>query len=900
MHEDRRCARAERHYRRLLRLLPPELRRRAGDDMVATFRGRFRRHQAAGRWARSRFWARMIADVLVTAAAERAGRPSRIRRGGVLAGLLPRGGGGGRPFPRRGVMLPSRDGLRPGIRRLLQEPLRTAALSTTLGIGIGAAVIMLALVQGVLLRPLPFAEPQRLVRMLEVDDNGGTWWPSFPNFGDWREHNDVFDGIVAVDSPRIRPVLYGDQAWRLPVGRVSRGFFTVLGVPLARGRGIAAEENAPGGAATAVVSRSFWNDRLGGRPLEELTVTVGKDRYRVVGVVDSGFRFLGNGGVWTGADVWLPLERDDDLGGRRSHGYHVIGRVRTGVDLQRARGEVNLLAARLRAAAGEPTHAHGVRLTPLQDVVVSRVRQPLRLLTWAAVLVLLVASFNLAGALLASGMGRGPELAVRRALGATRGDLAWQLLVESALLAVPGALLGIAIAWLGLRLLQLTPAEAVARVGSVSLDPGTVVTALGVALAAALVGGAAPALTLSADAYGNSLHRRGAGDVREGRAWQIFVAAQVALTMVLLSAGGLLIRSFNEARLTDLGYEPESVLAVAVSLPESRYPEAGSRRAFYERAIPALRALPGVTAVGVTNVLPHVTQQLIGGTYRPENPGNWMFAGFRTVNEGYFEALGIPRLRGGFAESDPAGGAAVVVDRSVAEGLFGSADPLGEDLGTGMLGRSLRVVGVVEAVREWDMSFDAVGTLYVDYRTQPELLLDAFLLVKTDVAATSTVAMVRRELAGVDPMVPVQTSSLEVMVGRTLADRRLVLGIALAFALVTLGLAAVGVYSIVAFATRRRRREVGIRLALGARQSGVCRTMLGHGMPPVVAGLLAGAVAAAPVGWLMRSQLVGVRPHDPIALAAAFLLLAVTATLAAYLPARAASRGDPLHALRQQ
>lgn len=862
--------------------------------MRAMFRSGYRRRLERGLSARARFWVTIFADLLVTATAERFVGARDVRRaGGNVPGAAREGRIDG---PRlRFPWLPRPGSVRHAARRQWAAPVRTVLLSTTLGLGIGAALIMIVLVEGVLLRPLPFHQPDRLVRLLEVDESGRTWWPSYLNFADWRRNNEAFDGLVAMASPSVLPVLYEDGAVRLPVGSVSRRFFSVLGVPLARGREGGDDENAPGGAAVAVVSWSFWSNQLGAKPLEELAITVGGEQYRVAGVTEPGFRFLGAGGLWSEADVWLPLDRRDDPGNRRSHGYHVVGRLAEGTDLGAARSRMDDLAARLRMALEESTHAFTVRLDPLQEVVVGRTREPLTVLSWGAMLVLFVAGFNLAGALLVAGIGRRDELAVRRALGATRGDVAAHLLVESSLLAVPAAAIGVGLAAAGLGILRMAPPEAVARIGSVGLTGKAVVLAVAVALSSALAGGVVPAVTLSATGGGRRGRSRSTGGRGESLAWRTFITVQVALTMVLLIAGALLARSFNAARLVDLGYETDAVLAVGLSLPASRYAEPSSRVAFFDRILSELEARPDVEAVGISNMLPQQTQARIGGAARPENTETWMFAGLRAVNDGYFDALRIPRLATGtMNEAD-----AFVVDRSVGDVLFDGDNPVGETLASSLLDEPRRITGWVGAVREWDLPMDAVGTIYVDYREHPGLLLDAYLLVRTGADPEVLAASIREALGRVDPMVPVQVDLLADLVGEELAGRRLVLGIAVAFGLVTLCLAAVGVYSVVAFVTRRRDREVAVRMVLGARPAQLRRAMLGYGLRPALLGLLLGAAAAWPAARLLESQLFGVAPYDPVAVAGALATLALVAFAAAYVPSRAATRKDPMSTLRR-
>jgi predicted permease len=858
----------------MLRLLPRGFREESEAELLEVFRDAYARRGGA----RVRFWMRLTFDLLVTMVAERlagAGTSSgATRSSGLHAAALD---------------------LTVAIRRLGRGPGHALMSAAALGIGLAATTLVVTLVRGVLLAPLPFPEPDRLARLLEIDSTGCCWYPSFPNIRDWREHASFLDGVVAADVPQVRSVLYDGGALRTSIGGVSRGFFRVLGVSPVAGRTFAAEENAPGGLPVALVSEEFWRGELAGRPLDELALTVGLETFAVIGVLPAGFRFLGAPGEWVSASVWLPLERGE-LGGRESHGYHTVARLRAGVTLATAAASMDRLAVEMKRRHGEGTQADRVRMTRLVDDVIGNARQPLHLLLAAALFVLLVTCFNLAAAVLARGLGRTRELAIRVALGARRRDLIRNLLIETGALALPGAAIGIALAALGLGALQRMQL-AVPRLDEVRLDAAVLALTLGLALIVTLGAGLLPALVLSARDLIGRLRTHGATTHTRAQQylWNGFIALQVALTLVLLTGTGLLLRSLHRVVTRDVGYQASDLLAVDVSLPELRYEDDTRRVQYYTVALARIRRMPGVEAAGLTNVLPHETSARTSSTRTPGMDAKVVHAGFRAVDPGYFDALGIRRVAG-----QPFGGTVLrrsdaVIDSTLARQLWGGTTPLEERVTNGFLDDTVTVTGTVGSIREWDQG-GAIGVVYVDYRGRPDVLLDMHLVVRPATAAVA--AAVRGALAEVDAFVPVTIERLESRIARTYGERRLLLVIAASFAAVTLLLAALGVYAVIAYAVGRELKSAAIRLTLGARPGRVIGGLLTHGLRPVMIGLGAGVLAAIPALAALRSQLFGVDAFDPRSAAAAMLLLAGTAALAAYLPARAAGRVDPSTILR--
>jgi len=876
-------SRAERIYAVLLGVLPAQFRAEAEADLLEVFTDARMRAARASWPARARFWCVMLLDLVLTAVSEWRGVLDARRRERAATSSR-----------RRGVELVKH--VMWSFRYLVRRPARSIVAAMTLALGIATTVVGIVLVRGVLLSPLPFPEAEQLVRLREVDERGRTWWPSMKNVVDWRAHGgELLQGVAAVDPPEPHPVLWSGQAQRLSVSGWSRGLLDVLRVRPALGRDFTDGENAPGGAAVAVVSWPMWRTQLGGLQLEQLSLTIGARQYQVVGVLPEDFRFFGEGGAWSTADVFLPLEQEE-LDPRTAHGYHTVARLRDGMTAAQAKPQLDALALRLRESHGEYTHAHSLMVTSVFDAVVGSVRTPLRLLLGAAVLVLLIACLNVGGTLLAEGIGRDRELAVRLAIGARRRDLLLQLVTESAALALPGAALGALLATGTLQWLHRLQSHALPRLENAIIDATTFGITVGVALLAAIIAGVVPALILSARDLGSRLRGSMGLTAARGtqRLWSGFIALQAALTLVLLFGGALLLRSMLAAISVPLGYTADDVLAVSVALPESRYADEAQRPAFYDALLEQVRALPGVTAAGMSSKLPQDAQDRTASTGRADSEES-VFAAYRLVDPGYFDVLQVPTLTAG-ADARLAAGEGLV-DEALARTLSPDGDVVGSIVWNGYQDGDIRVTGVVGAVREWSMA-EGMPTVYVDYRTRPDQLMEMYVLLRVRGDMDAVAQDVRDVVGRIDPMVPIAVRPLPSYLSAQVADRRLILGLIGGFAAIALCLAGVAMYGMVAFVVGRRRREMGIRVSLGARPAEVVRETMRNGVRPAFIGLAAGLAAALMLGSVLESQLFGVAPRDPVALGLAAALLAVTALVASALPARAAARFDPVTVLR--
>jgi putative ABC transport system permease protein len=873
--------RAARVYRRLLVLLPRGFREEAESDLLEVFRDAYARVAAGRRRDRAVFWLRALLDLAVTAAAERR-----------MCLSFPTGAD-------MRLMLDLLADMRTAIRRLWSAPVWTLSAAATLAIGLAAAIVSAVLIRDIVLQPLSLPDADRLVRLREIGEDGRCcWYPSFPNAADWREQARMFSGVGIADIPRVVPVLLDGTAVRVPVSRAARGLFETLRVQPAAGRFFSADENRPGGAPVAVVSERFWRGQLSAREPGTAAITIGTTRYMVVGVLPASFRFLGEAAAWgQPADVWTAMDRDTNLGGRTSHGYHVVARLRDGITLERARREMNALAHALETRHHEPTQAHTVQMQPLPDLVVGKAREPLRLLSYAAAGLLLIACLNLAAAILAMGISRTRELSIRLALGASRWRTARLLLVEANVLAVPGSVFGLLLAGIAFAVLRAQGSSALPRLDEVHLDPAAGMFGLALGVVTATVAAAAPALLLPHRGLVGRLRTHGAttGPREHRRLWTTFLVVQAALTVLLLTGTGLLLASFSRAVHVDLGYRSDHVLAVDIGLPAS-YEAPARKVAFYDAALTALRMAPQVTAAGLTSVLPDSTTAYTASTSREGGDGRSLFSGYRLVDGGYFDAIGIPRLRG---DAQAFGSGMAFVDQRLRNTLWSGADPSGDRVQHGFSDRVLTVGGVVGTVREWFQTDETVPAIYVDYHQRPAALDSMHFVVRYTGATEAAARTVHAALAGIDPLVPATIEPLDTRVRAALGDRRLLLVMAAWFGVLALLLSAAGVHAMVAFVAARQRRDAAIRMALGAGAADVLRRSVAIGLAPVTVGVLAGAALALPLGRLMRAQLFHVAPSDPRAVGGAAVAVALTAVLAAWLPARRAARVDPATALRQ-
>jgi putative ABC transport system permease protein len=874
-------------YGLLLVGYPREFRRRHGAAMVELFlekRDDVRANATAG--GRARFWLATLSDVARNAAAERAAQRQRAR-----AAAPPR---------TRGSAFGSlAQDVRFAVRRLRHEPGFTVVALLTLAIGIGANTAMFSAVHGVLLRPLGFPQPDRLVELWQADLSRSSRPNPVPGglVLDWQAGSRAFSGLAAYAYTTANLTGQGEPA-RIPVAMVSTGFFSTLGVRPAVGRDFRPADAAPGAAPVVIVSHDFWRRHLAARGagLDDRTVDLNGRRCSVIGVMPAGLEDLS----WRGADLWMPVALDPTDHARG--GLRVVARLGPGVSAAQARADLEAVQARVGAELPDDSFVlPNVLITPLRDDMVRGATTPLVMFQVAALLVLLIMCANLGAVLLARASARQTEMAIRAALGAGRRRLARQLLTESLVLSLAGAVPGLLVARWGVGfILANLPADA-PRVAEIGLDPVVLWASFGLAALVGLVFGLVPAIRVWRTDLDDALRRGspGGGGTRS-RALSAFVVGEVALALVLLVGAGLMSRSLVARQRVEPGFDTGGALAVEVSLPRSRYPDAAADRRFFDALEERLQAVPGVQAVGLVNTLP-LSQSWGSIRYAvPDAPDARVQALFYEVSAGYFGAMRIPVRTGrAFTTRDDAGAPAVaIVSEQVARRHWPG----------GAVGHRVRIpweegwrtiVGVVGDVQHTGLDGEPDAGIYVPARQMP--FPRGVVVLRGDVPATRLVEAARSAVQALDPGLPLfNVRSLDDLRAEALQPATLFAELMGAFSLVALALGAVGLYGVVAYAVSRRTREMGLRLALGARRGHVLRLFMGAGLRLVLAGLALGWLATLGLAPLVRSLLYGVAPTDPLTMAGVTGLLLAVAAAAAYLPARRATAADPVQALRAE
>jgi putative ABC transport system permease protein len=789
------------------------------------------------------------------------------------------------------------------LRSLRRSPVFSAVAVLTLALGIGVTTAVYSVVDGVLLRPLPYPEPDRLVRLHERSPSYDRAAFSGATFADVRTESRTLSAVAAYAFAPAT-VLGADEPVRAGVSWISRDFFRVLGVRPARGRAPAPEEGATAtGPQVALVSHEFWRTALGGDPaFAERSLHVSGVAYPLVGVMPPGFRYPARGDVW--------LTAVDDNPSRTAHNYAVIGRLASGATLAEARAELGALMRRLAAAHGERMSSDGVTLNPLHDELARSARTSVLVLAAAVGLVLLIACVNLASANLARGEGRQRELAVRTALGAARGRLVRQILTENLVLAALGGALGVALAWGLTRLLVLFGPAALPGFVEVRVDLRVLVVAAVVSILTGLLIGLAPAAQVTRDLRGAIAQGGTAGGTAGGsrgrlRARGLLVSAEVALALVLLAGAGLLVKSLRTLLGEDPGFRPERVLTADVGLPSSIYSDTTRIAGFFDQLLPTLRAIPGVESAGMIDQVPLGSGGSSSGFMVDGGEDVVGNTDYRLVDSTYFRTLGIPLVRGrGFTPADRAGAPhAVVVNQAMAAQFWPDGSAIGRRIRfPGMDDHAsewLTVVGIVGDVRDEGLEAPATPAAFIHYPQRPERLTrGATLVVRATTPPAPLAAAVRARVRATDGNVPVSVSSLEAVVKSSVASRRFSTAVLATFAALALLLAALGIYGVLAYSVAQRQREIGVRLALGARQRTVRAMVLRDAMRAVLPGVVLGLVGAVALTRLLRGLLYGVSAADPVVFVGVSVLLTAVAVAASWVPARRAARVDPMVAIR--
>jgi predicted permease len=797
-----------------------------------------------------------------------------------------------------------------GARTLAKNPGFTAVAVVALALGIGANSAIFSVVNTVLLRPLPFKDPERLVMVWEKGnaDEFPINSTSAANFIDWRDQNQVFEGVAVMGRASFNLTGVGEPV-RVDGRRVSANMFRLLGVEPQLGRAFLPEEDDPGAAAVVILSYGLWQRRFGSDPgVVGRPVTINGRSYTVVGVMSPQFQFPS-----PQDELWVPIAfSPQEAANRGNNSYEVLGRMKPGVSLEQAQAEMNTIAARLKQQYPDVVKTDASVVVSLHEQMVGDIRPALLVLLGAVGFVLLVACANVANLLLARAAVRRKEIALRTALGAGRLRLVRQFLTESVLLAALGGAAGLLLSFWGVNLLKSFIPENISEVKAIGVDGRVLVFTLLVSLLTGLIFGLVPAAQ-AANLDLNEMLKEGGRDSSSGRGGNrvrgLLVVAEVAVSLVLLVGAGLLINSFLRLRNLDPGFRADNLLTMSVMLPQQKYPDHARRVAFFSELTSRVGALPGVRSAAVTNWIPLIMQ---GDTFgvsvegRPDpGPDKRPDVITRVVSPGYFDTMGIRLLRGRQFEerldredSPPV----AVVSETTARRLWPGEDAVGKRIQPGNADPDgwIEVVGVVNDVRQFELTSEPRLQMYLPY-VQFQWFVPRQLVVKTDVEPASLAAAVRKTVWELDKDQPVSdVRTMEEVLSNSIARQRfstLLLGI---FASLALLLAAVGIYGVMSYAVAQRTREIGIRMALGAQAGSVLRLMIGQGLKLASAGVVLGLAGALLLTRLMSSLLFGVSATDPLTLVTISLVLVGVALLASYIPARRAAKVDPLVALRYE
>jgi putative ABC transport system permease protein len=803
--------------------------------------------------------------------------------------------------------------LRFGARMLRTHPGFTAVAVLTLALGIGANTAIFSVVNAVLLRPLPFAEPDRLVSIAETHPEIARIEVSTPDFEDWRRQAQVFVDMAAwsIKDWGKHVITEAGEPEQLQSTCVTPNFFPLLGVSPALGRNFLPEENLAGHDRVAIVSHGLWRRRFAADPnLVGRAIRLNGENYIVVGVMPRGAQLPFD------TDVWLPLSQlgTYPLTSRVPHMLEVVARLKAGVTVEQARAEMEAIAGRLKQTYPETNKNFGVMLNPLRERLTGDLKPALLALFGTVGLVLLITCANVANLLLGRATERQREVAVRAALGAGRWRLLRQFLTESLLLAWLGGAGGLLLAFLSLPLLRAALSSATTdqlpallALEAVSLDLRILGFTLLVTTLTGALFGLIPALQLSRLNLNQTLKEGGKASAggASRRASRALVIAEVALTAVALVGAGLLLRSFQRLTQVDPGFRADHLLSAQLTLPSPKYQNYEQVKSFHQRLLPRIAALPGVESVATIDNFPLTasnakTRFAIEGAPRPA-PGQFPTAQIRSVSQDYFRVMGIAVKRGrAFTEDDLLNNRVFqIINETLARRYFPNEDPIGKKLLNGVMFPNpvaVPIIGVVADVKDLGLAGPVEPTIY-----GPVFSNRSLLMIRTAGEPAGLAAAVRQVVSATDSEQPVQRiRTMEEALSASLTQRRLSALLIGSFAALALMLAAIGIYGVLAWTVSERAREIGIRLALGAQAGDVLKLVVGQGMKLTLIGLAVGLAASLPVARAMKSLLFGVGAGDPTTFAVIALLLVFTALLACYLPARKATKVDPVVSIRSE
>lgn len=796
--------------------------------------------------------------------------------------------------------------LRFGLRQLVRNPFASAVSVLTLALGIGANAAMFSAVYTVLLRPLPFRNADRLVDLTEYKssgvDSGGV---SYPDYLAWKAQNTVFEQTAAYFLVKASNdiVLGGPfSTERERYSTVTNSFFTLLGVQPAIGRGFSPSDELPGGEKVFLVSDALWRGVFGADPHAFYkNYLLDGESYALIGVMPPGFDFPKGCGIWVPTSTLGESGRHD----RISHAYHVLGRLRFGASLSQAEAQIETIQEGLAKAYPNTDADWHVRAQPLVNEIVGDVETSLFVLLGAVGFILLIACTNVVNLMLARALVREKEFAIRSALGAEPVRLLRQNLTETFALVCISVLLGVAFAKWGLALTVSLTSVHLPRMESFRLNVPVLAFVSAVAVLTTMLVGVVPALVASRPHPQGNIRDIRQSDELGVRGWRLrgaLVVSQVALALLLLCGAGLMLRSFMHLSRVRPGFQTEHLLTMKIALPGGSYPRLGQTRVYLDRLMERLQTLPGVQSVAAASTLP-LSGESDWGTFliADGTTADWAKASaadWRGVSASFFQTLRIPLISGReFTPADETNHDTVIINEAMARKFWPKTNPIGKTILNRANGHPLEIIGIVGDVKGAGVSAQAKPEMYTLLRG----FWYAFLVLRTNQEPSTMAPAVRTEIAALDSGVPVyQVATMDQLLSASIATQRFNLFLLVVFAALALGLAAVGIYGVLAFGVSRRTREIGIRLALGAHPRDVLRLVVRQGMRLVVAGILLGIAGALALTRLMASLLYSVSPTDPATFVVVSVLLGLVALIACYVPARRAMRVDPMVALRTE
>ena len=800
--------------------------------------------------------------------------------------------------------------IRYALRMLVKNPGFTTVAVIALALGIGANSAIFSVVNTVLLRPLPYKDAERLVMVWEEASKHGypQDTPAVANYIDWRDQNQVFEGMAAIADQSFNLTGAGDPE-RIEGRRVSANLFSLLGAEPQLGRAFTPEEDQPGANRVVILSHPLWQRRFASDAnVVGKTLNLNGETFTVTGVMPSQFQF-----PTRDDELWVPIAfTQAEAARRQSHYLQVVARLKPDVTLERAQSEMTTIAARLQQQYPEANTDLGAVVVPLHEQLVGDIKPALLVLLGAVGLVLLIACANVANLLLARAAVRQKEIALRVALGASRFRLIRQFLTESILLGVIGGVLGLLLAIVGIKLLTAFIPPNIPQIKAITIDARVLGFTLLVSLVTGLIFGLVPAIQSSILNPIETL-KEGGRDSTSGsggnRIRGFLIVAEVAVSLILLIGAGLLINSFLRLRNVDPGFRADKLLTMKIVLPELKYREPAQRSAFYSELTRRLESVPGVKSAAVTTNLPLYKQGnsigiVIEGRPAPP-PGQELIVTTRIISPRYFETMSIPLLRGRqLSDQDTATSPNVaVISDTMARRYWPGEEPIGKRISPGRPESPndwVSIVGVVQDVRQFDLIAEPKPQMYFTHQ-QAGFFAPRDLVVKTDVEPLSLAATVRKTVWEIDKDQPVSNiNTMDEIAAESVARQRFSMLLLAIFAGVALLLAAVGIYGVMSYSVAQRRGEIGIRMALGAQKRDVLKLTVGRSLKLVLIGVAVGLVGAFMLTRLMSSLLFGIRATDPTTFAAISLLFIGVALIASYLPARRATRVDPLVALRYE